>query len=225
MSPIARQAFAGLLRSLIAFAALLFIPAWSLWFWQGWAYIAIMAAGSAAIILYLARHDEALLARRLKAGPVAEREKSQRLIQTVTAALGVILFLVPGFDHHWRWSQVPMLLTMAGFAAVALGFVVVFLAFRENSFGSGIIEVADDQKVVASGPYAVVRHPMYVGAIVLFLGTPLALGSYWALIPAVALSAMIAVRLTDEERFLAANLPGYDAYRRQVRYRLAPGLW
>lgn len=225
MSATARQAFAGLLRSLIAFAVLFFIPAWSLRFWQGWAYIAIMAAGSAAIILYLARHDQALLARRLKAGPVAENEKSQRLIQTVTAVIGVILFLVPGFDHRWQWSRMPTGLTVIGFAAVALGFGIVFLAFRENSFGSGIIEVAKDQKVVASGPYAVVRHPMYVGAIVLFIGTPFALGSYWALIPAVALSIMIAIRLADEERFLAANLPGYNDYRRQVRYRLAPGLW
>lgn len=225
MSPNAGKAFAGLLRSLILIAALFFIPAWSLRFWQGWVYIAIMGAASAAIILYLAKYDDALIGRRLRAGPFAEKERSQKIIQTFTSVAGIVLFLVPGFDYRWQWSHVPIALVSIGFTGVVLGFLLIFLVFRENRFSSSIVEVAEDQKVVSSGPYGVVRHPMYAGAIVLFLATPLALGSWWAFIPAIILSAMIAVRLIDEERFLVTRLPGYDAYRSSVRYRLIPGLW
>lgn len=225
MSPNAGKAFAGLLRSLILIAALFFIPAWSLRFWQGWVYIAIMGAASAAIILYLAKYDDALIGRRLRAGPFAEKERSQKIIQTFTSVAGIVLFLVPGFDYRRQWSHVPIALVSIGFTGAVLGFFVIFLAFRENRFSSSIVEIAEDQKVVSSGPYGVVRHPMYAGAIVLFLATPLALGSWWAFIPAIILSAMIAVRLIDEERFLVTRLPGYDAYRSSVRYRLVPGVW
>ena len=225
MSPNAGKAFAGLLRSLILIAALFLIPAWSLRFWQGWVYIAIMGAASAAIILYLAKYDDALIGRRLRAGPFAEKERSQKIIQTFTSVAGIVLFLVPGFDYRRQWSHVPIALVSIGFTGAVLGFFVIFLAFRENRFSSSIVEIAEDQKVVSSGPYGVVRHPMYAGAIVLFLATPLALGSWWAFIPAIILSAMIAVRLIDEERFLVTRLPGYDAYRSSVRYRLVPGVW
>lgn len=225
MTANSKKALAGLCRSLVVIAVLFFVPAWSLHFWQAWIYLAIMAVSSAAIILYLAKHDDALIGRRLKAGPIAEKERSQKIIQAVTSVFGVILYLVPGFDDRWHWSNVPTLLVILGEIGVALGFYIMYLVFRENTYSSSIVEVAKDQKVVSTGPYAVVRHPMYVGAILLFLATPLALGSYWAFIPAIILSVMIAVRLVDEEKFLAANLPGYDAYRQLVRYRLVPGLW
>ncbi|WP_024574790.1 MULTISPECIES: isoprenylcysteine carboxylmethyltransferase family protein [unclassified Afipia] len=225
MSPNASKAFAGLLRSLLVIAALFFIPAWSLRFWQGWVYLAIMGAASAAIILYLAKYDDALIGRRLKAGPVAEKEKSQKIIQTLTAVSGVVAFLVPGFDFRWHWSDVPAALIVLGDIGVVIGYVIIFLVFRENSYASSIVEVAESQKVISTGPYAVVRHPMYCGAILMFLATPLALGSWWAFIPVAILSAMVAVRLIDEERFLVIHLPGYDAYRSRVRYRLIPGVW
>jgi len=225
MSPNAGKAFAGLLRSLLVIAALFFIPAWSLRFWQGWVYLAIMGAASAAIILYLAKYDDALIGRRLKAGPVAEKEKSQKIIQTLTAVSGVVAFLVPGFDFRSHWSDVPAALIVLGDIGVVIGYVIIFLVFRENSYASSIVEVAESQKVISTGPYAVVRHPMYSGAILMFLATPLALGSWWAFIPAAILSAMVAVRLIDEERFLVIHLPGYDAYRLRVRYRLIPGVW
>ncbi|MES2167324.1 MAG: isoprenylcysteine carboxylmethyltransferase family protein [Pseudomonadota bacterium] len=225
MSPNAAKAFAGLLRSLIVIAALFFIPAWSLRFWQAWVYIAIMGAASAAIILYLAKYDDALIGRRLRAGPIAEKEKSQKIIQTLTAVTGVIAFLVPGFDFRWHWSDVPTALIVLGDIGVVIGYVIIFLVFRENSYASSIVEVAESQKVISTGPYAVVRHPMYSGAILMFLATPLALGSWWAFIPAIVLSALVAARLIDEERFLVIHLPGYDTYRSSVRYRLIPGVW
>jgi protein-S-isoprenylcysteine O-methyltransferase Ste14 len=225
MTANAKKAFASLFRSLPVIAAIFFIPAWSLRFWEAWVYIAIMAAISVAIILYLAKYDDALIGRRLKAGPTAEKERNQKVIQTLTATVGVILFLVPGFDFRWQWSDVQVTLVVLGDIGVVAGYAIVFLVFRENTYASSIVEVAESQKVISTGPYAVVRHPMYVGAILIFLATPLALGSWWAFIPAVILSATIAVRLVDEEKFLATRLPGYDDYRRQVRYRLAPGIW
>jgi protein-S-isoprenylcysteine O-methyltransferase Ste14 len=225
MTSNARKAFAGLFRSLLIVAAIFFIPAWSLRFWEGWVYLAIMGAASLAIILYLATYDDALIGRRLKAGPVAEKEKSQKIIQTFTAAAGVILFLVPGFDFRWQWSNVPTTLIALGDIGVVAGYVIIFLVFRENTYASSIIEVAESQKVISTGPYAVVRHPMYAGAILIFFATPLALDSWWAFIPAIIVSAIVAVRLVDEEKFLAARLTGYEDYRRQVRYRLIPGIW
>jgi protein-S-isoprenylcysteine O-methyltransferase Ste14 len=225
MTSNARKAFAGLFRSLLIVAAIFFIPAWSLRFWEGWVYLAIMGAASLAIILYLATYDDALIGRRLKAGTVAEKEKSQKIIQTFTAAAGVILFLVPGFDFRWQWSNVPTTLIALGDIGVVAGYVIIFLVFRENTYASSIIEVAESQKVISTGPYAVVRHPMYAGAILIFFATPLALDSWWAFIPAIIVSAIVAVRLVDEEKFLAARLTGYEDYRRQVRYRLIPGIW
>lgn len=220
-----RKALAGLSRYLVIVAVIFFGSAWSLRFWQAWIYIAIMAVASVALIAYLAHYDQALLERRLNAGPVAEKEKSQQLILTVTSVIGLVLMLLPGFDHRWQWSQMSATLVVLGNACVVFGFVVIFLVFRENTYSSGIVEIAKDHKVVSTGPYALVRHPMYSGAILMFLATPLALGSWWALIPAIALSAMIVVRLVDEEKFLTINLPGYVAYTSQVRYRLIPGVW
>lgn len=225
MTPNAQKAIGGMFRSLLVIAAIFFVPAWSLRFWEGWVYLAIMGVASISIVLYLAAYDDALIGRRLKAGPVAEKEKSQKIIQTLTAVIGVILFLVPGFDFRWQWSAVPMALIVLGDIGLVAGYVVIFLVFRENTYASSIVEVAESQKVVSTGPYGLVRHPMYVGVILMFLATPLALGSWWAFIPAIILSAMIGVRLIDEERFLLTNLPGYDGYRQQVRYRLIPGLW
>ncbi len=138
---------------------------------------------------------------------------------------GVIAFLVPGFDFRWHWSDVPTALIVLGDIGVVIGYVIIFLVFRENSYASSIVEVAESQKVISTGPYAVVRHPMYSGAILMFLATPLALGSWWAFIPAIVLSALVAARLIDEERFLVIHLPGYDTYRSSVRYRLIPGVW
>lgn len=225
MTPVVRQAFAGLARSLIIAALLLFVPAWSLHYVQGWIFLIILFVFSLVIILYFAKHDQGLLTRRMRNGPVDEKRPSQKIIQTVTAVFGLALMVLPGFDHRWQWSNVPEILNVIGFLGIVLGFAIVFFVFRENSFASGIVEVATDQRVISSGLYAHARHPMYAGATLLFLSTPLALGSYWALIPAFAECAMIVVRLLDEEKFLTVNLPGYAAYCERVRYRLLPGIW
>jgi protein-S-isoprenylcysteine O-methyltransferase Ste14 len=140
--------------------------------------------------------------------------------------VGVLAVLVvPGIERHFRPSRIPVPVVLAADAVIALGFLIIFFTFRENSHASTVIEVSANQQVISTGPYAHVRHPMYSGANLMFLATPFALGSLWALVPALLLVAVIVARLLDEERFLSKNLPGYDEYRRTVRYRLVPHVW
>ena len=225
MTDNARQALTGLIKSLVLMAAMLFLLAWSVRYVEGWIFLALLGTLSAAMILYLERHDPALLERRLKAGPVDEKEPSQKRIQLITSIVGILIVAVPGLDHRWRWSNVPTSVIVLGFVGFALGYLIVFLVFRENTYTSGIIEIAEGQKVISSGPYALVRHPMYSGANLCFLSMPLALGSWWALIPAMLECVLVGVRAVDEEKFLKANLPGYREYCEKVRYRLIPGVW
>jgi protein-S-isoprenylcysteine O-methyltransferase Ste14 len=225
VSELARKALAGLIRFQSVLALLLFLPAWSLRFWQAWAYWGLFTVSVLSITTYFLKHDPELIRRRLEVGPGAEPQKRQRVIQTVASLAVLTLYLIPGFDHRFHWSAVPVPVVVAADALVAAGFLVIFLVFRTNSYTSGVVTVEPGQRVVSTGPYRLVRHPMYSGASLLFLATPPALGSWWALPAAVALCGVMVVRLLDEERFLAANLDGYDAYRRRVGSRLLPMVW
>jgi protein-S-isoprenylcysteine O-methyltransferase Ste14 len=220
-----RRAFTNLLLFLVAVGMLLFLPAWSLTYVQGWIFIGLLGVLSAVITIYLAVYDPQLLERRLKAGPGAEQERSQKIIQLMTSAMLCTMMVVSGFDHRWHWSAVPQGLVVAADIAFVLAFAVIFVVFRANTYTSGVIEIAEGQQVISTGPYALVRHPMYTGGIIFILAVPLMLGSWWALIPAVMLCGGIVVRLLDEEHFLAKNLPGYVDYRGRVHWRLVPGLW
>ena len=135
------------------------------------------------------------------------------------------MIIIPGLDHRFGWSHVPVAVVLAGDGLVVIGLYIVFLVFRENSYTSGVIEVASDQRVISTGPYRIVRHPMYAGALVMLLGMPLALGSAWGVLVCLPLAAAIIVRLIDEERYLARHLAGYAEYRERTRHRLIPGLY
>jgi protein-S-isoprenylcysteine O-methyltransferase Ste14 len=225
MSDLGRRALMGLARFQIALAVMILLPAWSLAYWQGWLYWLLFGACLVTITLYFLRHDPSLVARRMRAGPTAEREPRQKLILTFAVMLMAAIFVLSALDYARGWSRVPTPIVLIADAFVLLGFFVMFLAFRDNSFAAAIVQVDSGQKVVDRGVYARVRHPMYVGAIILFAATPPALGSWWGEIPVALLVAVIAWRLTDEEAYLARNLPGYDAYRRKVTARLMPGVW
>src|SRR5579864_2091996 len=225
MSILAIKAFGGLLFLLLLMAALVFIPAGTLDYWQAWIFLAVYAASSLAITLYLMKKDPKLLARRMSGGPTAEKETTQKIIMFL-ASLGFIgLIACPALDHRFAWSRVPPSVALLGDAAVALGFLAVFFVFKENTFSSATIELAPDQKVISTGPYALVRHPMYAGGLVLLLGIPIALGSWWGLLVMAATMPALIWRLIDEEKFLARNLPGYGAYQKTVRFRLLPLVW
>ena len=204
---------------------LLFVPAGTAHYWQGWVYLALFVGASALTTLYLLKRDRALLERRMRGGPTAEKRPMQRFIMICTSIGFIALLVVPGLDRRFGWSEVPLALVVVGDALVAIGFSLIFVVYRENTFTSATIEVAENQKVVSTGPYAFVRHPMYASASLYLLGTPLALGSYWGLVPIAAMLPFLIWRLFDEEAFLLRNLPGYVEYRTRVRHRLIPFIW
>ena len=204
---------------------LLFVSAGTVHYWQAWLYLAIFTGASALITLDLLRRDRALLERRMSGGPTAEKRPAQKVIMAVTSIGFVALLVVPGLDRRFGWSAAPLGVVVAGDVLVAVGFALIARVYRENTFTSATIEVVEHQRVVATGPYAVVRHPMYASGSLYLLGTPLALGSYWGLVPVAAMLPFLIWRLLDEERLLAANLAGYADYQRRVRHRLVPFVW
>ncbi len=207
------------------FGLMLFAPAGTFSYWQGWLFAFVFVVSSIAIGLYFSKHDPKLIERRMKAGPAAESEPSQKIIIFLVIVTFVLLIAFPGFDYRWHWSNVPRSLVLAANGAVALSFVVFFWVLKQNSYAASTVTVEPEQPVVSTGVYAIVRHPMYAGALLLIAATPLALGSYWGLLVVlVALPALI-WRLLDEERILARDLLGYVEYCRRVRYRLIPGIW
>jgi protein-S-isoprenylcysteine O-methyltransferase Ste14 len=225
MSNLHTKALVALLLLFLAMAALLFVPPWTFDYWQAWTFLAIYFGASVAITLYLMRKDPQLLARRMSGGPAAEKLPAQKIIMSL-ASLGYIgLLVVPALDHRFGWSQMPPSLALAGDVLVGLGFLGVFFVFRENTFTSATIELAPDQKVISTGPYALVRHPMYAAGLVLLCAIPIALGSWWGVLVFLAILPALLWRLFDEEKFLAKNLPGYPEYQTRVRYRLIPRVW
>jgi protein-S-isoprenylcysteine O-methyltransferase Ste14 len=206
-------------------ALLLFVPARTIHYWQAWVYLSIFTGASLFTTLYLMRKDPALLKRRMRGGPMAEKRAVQKFIMLCALVGFVALLVVPALDHRFGWSSVPPYGVALGDLLVAIGLYFVFLVYRENTFTSATIEVAKNQKVITTGPYAIVRHPMYASGFLYLLGTPLALGSYWGLLALAAMMPFLIWRLFDEERFLANNLPGYSEYQTKVRHHLVPFVW
>jgi protein-S-isoprenylcysteine O-methyltransferase Ste14 len=219
------KAFAGLLFLFVAMAALLFVPAGTSDYWQAWTFLAVYFACSLALSLYLMIADPALMQRRMRGGPTAEKEPVQKIIMIITSLGFVGLLVVPALDHRSAWSQMSPIVALAGDVLVGIGWLAIFFVFRENSFTSATIELAPDQKVISTGPYALVRHPMYAGALVMLLGIPIALGSWWGILVLAAILPALIWRLFEEEKFLASNLAGYVEYQNKVRYRLIPAIW
>jgi protein-S-isoprenylcysteine O-methyltransferase Ste14 len=219
------KAALGLLNLVVVLALALMATAGTVRWAQGWVLLGLFSASSLAITIYLARNDPALLKRRTHAGPFAETARSQRIVQALASISFLSTVIVPALDHRFDWSHASLPVVVSGDALVVLGFLVVFRVFRENTFTSSIIEVTSEQRVIDSGPYALVRHPMYAGAAVLVVGIPLALGSVVGLATLPPFIAIIVWRLMDEERFLTDRLPGYAAYCSRIRCRLIPRLW
>jgi len=219
------KAIGGLAILFLVMASLLFLPARTFAYWQAWVFLAVYFFASIAISLYLITSDPALLARRMSGGPFAEKEPAQRVIMSITSLAFVGLLVLPAIDHRLRWSELSPGAALAGDVLVLLGWLGIFFVFRENSFSSATIELASDQRVISTGPYAWMRHPMYAAALVMLLGIPIALGSSWGVLIVVAMLPVLIWRLLDEEKFLVTNLPGYAEYQRRVRYRLLPPIW
>ena len=206
----------------LVMAALLFIPAGTARYWQGWVYVAVFLGASLLTTIDLIRRDPALLERRMRGGPTAEQRGTQKIIMLGASAGFIAVLVVPGLDHRFGWSHVPLGIVVLGDLLVAIGFLFIFRVYRENTFTSATIQITQNQTVVTTGPYAIVRHPMYASALLYLVGTPLALGSYWGLLAVAGMMPFLIWRLYDEERMLVGSLAGYVEYKRTVRYRLIP---
>lgn len=202
--------------------ALIFVPAGTLAFWEGWLYLAVLLIPLTFAMVYLLKNDPELLERRMH---MREREKTQARIIAASSLYFVMLFVLPGLDHRFGWSHTPAPLVLLGALLVLLGYGIVLLVFRENRYASRVVEVTQGQQVISSGPYAYVRHPMYSGVTLMYVFTPLALGAWWVVLPALLIIPILAARLRNEEEVLLRELPGYAEYREKTRYRLLPGVW
>jgi protein-S-isoprenylcysteine O-methyltransferase Ste14 len=216
------KALAGLIYIFVAISALIFLSAWTFNYWQAWTFLAVFMISISAIFLYLARYDSNLLARRVK---TSEKEQSQKVIRLLVNLAFSSAIVLSALDHRFAWSAVPLQIIFIGDAVVLLGLLIIFFVFKENTFTAQTVEVEAGQKVISTGPYALVRHPMYVGGLVFMLGIPLALGSWWGLLAIVLFAPALAWRILDEEKLLAKDLPGYAEYCKKVRYRLVPFVW
>jgi protein-S-isoprenylcysteine O-methyltransferase Ste14 len=225
MKNLITKAWLALAGLALVMGLLMFVPAGTIHYWQAWVYLLIFTSASVLTTLFLIKKDRALLERRMSGGPTAEKRPAQKFIMLCTSIGFIALLVVPALDHRFGWSAVPAGGVVAGDVLVAIGFYLISLVYRENTFTSATIEVAENQKVISTGPYAVVRHPMYASALLYLIGTPLALGSYCGLVPFTVMLPFLIWRLIDEERFLARNLSGYTEYQKLVRHRLVPFLW
>lgn len=210
--------FAGI----VMFALLFFPPAGTWNYWQAWMYMGVLIIPMFFVLAYFMKRDPGLLERRMK---MREERGQQRRIIGVSVLFFILGYILPGFDIRYGWSDMPAWVSIAAAVVMFLSYLLVFRTMQVNSYLSRIIEVAENQKVIDTDVYGIVRHPMYVGMIVLYVVSPVVLGSWWAIIPALVIIPVIVARILDEEKALENELAGYREYKQKVKYRLIPFVW
>ncbi len=208
--------------AIVIVGIVLFGPAGTLDYWQAWIYMAVLFVPSSFVVTYFLKKNPQFLERRLR---TKETEVRQKLIIKVATLIFIIGFLIPGFDHRFGWSEVPIEIVLAADVFVFLGYVLIFLVFRENAYAGRTIQVEKGQKAITTGPYSIIRHPMYLGTLVMYIATPIALGSYVAVPLFLLLIPMVVLRILNEEEVLRRDLPGYIEYCKKTKYRLLPFVW
>lgn len=198
------------------------LPAGSLKFWPLYVYFVVLIIPMTIVIRYFIKKDPEFLKRRMK---MKEKVQQQMVIILISWFVFLAGFMLPGFDHRYGWSDVSVFVILLGDILVLAGYGIILRVFKENSYASRIIEVVSGQEVIKTGPYKLVRHPMYLGVIIMYMATPVALGSYWGLIPFALIFPILVLRILNEEKVLKEQLPGYPDYCRQVRFRLIPYIW
>ncbi|KWX67816.1 isoprenylcysteine carboxylmethyltransferase family protein [Mycobacterium sp. NAZ190054] len=207
------------------FGVLLFLPAGTFHYWQAWLFIAVFAATTAWPSIYWARKKPEVLQRRMKVGPTKETRPAQKIIVAGIQLWFVVTLIVSALDHRFGWSDVPVPVVLLGDVLVVLGLGISLLVVHQNSYAASTITVEAEQPLVSTGLYGLVRHPMYSGSLVMAIGIPLALGSYWGLLVLIPGIAVFVFRILDEEKALMSELSGYPEYTRKVHHRLVPGVW
>jgi protein-S-isoprenylcysteine O-methyltransferase Ste14 len=210
---------------LVAFGLMLFLPAGTFHYWQAWVFLAVFAFYTWIPSVYLVRKNPAALERRMHAGPLAETRTLQQIVSTVVFICFPAMLVVSALDHRFGWSPVPTTVTVVGDILVAVGLGVAMLVVAQNGYAAANITVESGQTLVSTGLYGLVRHPMYSGSVIMMVGVPLALDSYWGLVFVIPALVALALRIRDEEEFLQQQLSGYSDYEQQVRYRLVPYVW
>ncbi|BBX01154.1 hypothetical protein BST36_12720 [Mycolicibacterium moriokaense] len=222
---VALQLLASTVGGILFMGALLFWPAGTFDYWQAWVFIAAFIVGSMVPTIYLAAKYPDALQRRFKSGPWAETRMAQRLINVGIITTVIAAGVISALDYRFGWSHPPIAVIVLGNVLVLTGLVIAELVIIQNNFAAATITVEENQPVVSTGLYGVVRHPMYVGALIVMVGMPLALASYWGLLTAIPAVLVFVARITDEEKALRQELDGYDEYTQKVHYRLVPGVW
>lgn len=206
----------------IVLGLFILVPAGTINYWQVYVYIAVLVVPMIFVLFYFLQNDPIFLERRTRA---KEKEKVQIIIQIVFTFILLSGFVIPGFDKRFGWSDIPIYIVIVADIVILFGYLIVFFVFKQNSYASRVVEVEKSQKVISTGLYGFVRHPMYIGVIIMFIPTPVALGSYWGLIPMVTIPLAIVFRILNEEKVLCKDLPGYKEYCQKTRYRLIPFIW
>jgi protein-S-isoprenylcysteine O-methyltransferase Ste14 len=219
------QAVTTSIIGLGAFLLMVFLPAGTFHYWRGWAFIAVFATATLIPSVYLAVKNPEALRRRMQAGPGAETRPLQKLIIAVAFLAVISMIVISALDFRLGWSTVPTAVSVLGLVLVAVGLTIAMLVTIQNGYAAANITVEAGQKLSSTGWYGFVRHPMYFGNVILMVGTPLALGSYWGLLIVIAGLAVLALRITDEEALLKRDLAGYREYMDKVHYRLMPYVW
>ena len=225
MNPLYKQLIRSSVLGTLVMLALLFIPAGTFHYWQGWLYMVVFMSASTAYSIYLAKHDPALFKRRTEIGISHEKEPAQKIIISFLFAMGILLVVLPPLDVRFGWSLLPWFVSIIGDTCVVFSFYIFYLVSKVNTYAAANIRVEEGQKVITTGLYRFVRHPMYFGGVFLFIGTPLALGSWWTLFLSPIILAILVARILNEEKILARDLPGYTEYQKKVTTRLVPFIW
>jgi protein-S-isoprenylcysteine O-methyltransferase Ste14 len=217
-----KQALKRLLSLLIFFGLCILLPAGTFNYWQAYLYLIILILPMLFALNYFLRKDPEFLERRMR---LKEKEQQQKAVQWVFLVFFLATFIIIGLDRRYGWSDVPLFLVLLTDAIILSGYLVILVVFNQNRFASRIVEIDENQSVISTGLYSIVRHPMYFGFLFMYLPTPLALGSYWGLIPIMAILPPLIFRIKNEEKVLREGLPGYIEYCNRTKYRLIPFIW
>lgn len=222
MASLKQQVFLRILLLPVFVWLVILVPAGTLDFWQVYVYFAVIMVLAIGSVSYLLKHDPELIERRLR---VKEKQSTQQKLMALLVLQMIVGYVIPGLDRRFGWSDIPVWLVLFADLLAVIAYLFMMYVMTVNSYAARTVDVEPDQELITNGPYGLVRHPLYAGALLLYLATPIALGSWWGLIPFMLVPAILVPRILNEEKVLKAGLDGYNDYCVQVKWRLLPYIW